>query len=99
MNSKALPIRLLAFTAGAVGATTVVPQLVIPFAAGLVDAPSRGRIVGRVMGGLLIGILAARVVAGAIGAIAGWRTVFGLAAILMVALAFALVRALPREEQ
>ncbi|HXT16387.1 MAG TPA: MFS transporter [Gemmatimonadaceae bacterium] len=92
-------VMLLAAASFAVGVTTVVPQLVIPFAAGLVDASSRGRVVGRVMGGLLIGILAARVVAGAVGAIAGWRTMFALAAGLMVALAFALARALPREAQ
>lgn len=81
----------------AVGATTIVPQLVIPFAAGLVEPSSRGRIVGRVMGGLLIGILAARVIAGAVGAVAGWRTMFALAAALMVILAFVLSRQLPTE--
>jgi predicted MFS family arabinose efflux permease len=82
----------------AIGVTTVVPQVVIPFAAGLVDASSRGRIVGRVMGGLLIGILAARVVSGAIGAVASWRVVFALAAVLMAILAVALSRVLPAEE-
>jgi predicted MFS family arabinose efflux permease len=90
---------LLAAASFAVGVTTVVPQLVIPFAAGLVDASSRGRIVGRVMGGLLIGILAARVVAGAVGAVAGWRAMFALAAALMVVLAIVLSRALPRETE
>lgn len=82
----------------AIGATTIVPQLVIPFAAGLVEPSGRGRIVGRVMGGLLIGILAARVIAGAVGAIAGWRAMFALASALMVLLAFVLSRRLPREE-
>jgi predicted MFS family arabinose efflux permease len=81
----------------AIGVTTVVPQVVIPFAAGLVDPSSRGRVVGRVMGGLLIGILAARVVSGAIGAVASWRVVFALAAILMAILAIALSRVLPTE--
>jgi predicted MFS family arabinose efflux permease len=83
----------------AIGVTTVVPQIVIPFAAGLVDTSSRGRVVGRVMGGLLIGILAARVISGAIGAVAGWRTVFALAALLMALLAIVLSRMLPSEEQ
>ena len=81
----------------AIGATTIVPQLVIPFAAGLVEPSSRGRIVGRVMGGLLIGILAARVVAGVVGAVAGWRAMFALAAGLMVILAVVLSRRLPTE--
>ncbi len=81
----------------AIGATTIVPQLVIPFAAGLVDPSVRGRTVGRVMGGLLIGILGARVIAGAVGAVAGWRAMFALAAVLMVVLALLLARLLPSE--
>jgi predicted MFS family arabinose efflux permease len=96
--SAAAPnVGLLGVASFAVGVTTVVPQLVIPFAAGLVDASSRGRVVGRVMAGLLIGILAARVVAGAVGAVAGWRAMFAIAAVLMVGLASALARALPSE--
>lgn len=95
--SAAPTIGLLELASFAIGATTVVPQLVIPFAAGLVDAANRGRIVGRVMGGLLIGILAARVVSGALGAITSWRTVFALAAALMVVLAVLLGRLLPSE--
>ncbi|HEY4303137.1 MAG TPA: MFS transporter [Gemmatimonadaceae bacterium] len=96
--SVAQNVLWLGIASFAIGATTIVPQLVIPFAAGLVEPASRGRIVGRVMGGLLIGILAARVIAGAIGAVAGWRAMFALAAGLMVVLAFVLARQLPREE-
>jgi predicted MFS family arabinose efflux permease len=91
-------IAVLTAASFAIGATTVVPQVVVPYAAGLVDASVRGRVVGRVMGGLLIGILAARVLAGAVGALAGWRAMFGIAAVLMVALAIALSRLLPVEE-
>jgi predicted MFS family arabinose efflux permease len=91
--APSLPLLVLASLA--IGITTVVPQLVIPFAAGLVSAAQRGRIVGQIMGGLLIGILAARVVAGVVGAAIGWRAMFGLAAALMLLLALALARALP----
>jgi predicted MFS family arabinose efflux permease len=49
------------------------------------------------MGGLLIGILAARVVSGFVGALVGWRAMFALAALLMVILGFVLSRQLPRE--
>jgi predicted MFS family arabinose efflux permease len=90
-------ISVLAAASFAIGVTTVVPQVVVPYAAGLVDATSRGRVIGRVMGGLLIGILAARVLAGIVGEIAGWRAMFGLAALLMLALAVALSRLLPVE--
>jgi predicted MFS family arabinose efflux permease len=87
----------LAVASFAIGATTIVPQLVIPFAAGLVEPSQRGRIVGRVMGGLLIGILAARVVAGAVGAVASLRAMFALASVLMIVLAVVLSRRLPTE--
>ena len=40
----------------AVGVTTVVPQLLLPFAAGLAPPAMRGRIVGQVVSGLLVGI-------------------------------------------
>src|SRR4051812_1125709 len=95
--ARAQNILWLGLASFAIGATTIVPQLVIPFAAGLVEPSVRGRVVGRVMGGLLIGILAARVIAGAIGAIAGWRAMFALAAALMVILAVVLGRRLPSE--
>ena len=88
---------IMAGASFAIGMTTVVPQVVVPYAAGLVDSTMRGRVVGRVMGGLLIGILAARVLAGAVGAIAGWRSMFALAALLMIALGIALSRFLPGE--
>jgi predicted MFS family arabinose efflux permease len=89
----------LAAASFAIGATTIVPQLVIPFAAGLVEPSERGRVVGHVMGGLLIGILAARVVSGAVGAVAGWRAMFAIAAVLMVILAVVLAGRLPAEEK
>jgi predicted MFS family arabinose efflux permease len=78
-----------------IGVTTIVPQLVIPYGAGLAPPAQRGRVVGHIMGGLLIGILAARVLSGALGAVAGWRAMFVLAAVLMIALAVAIVRLLP----
>ena len=85
----------MALASLAVGITTVVPQLIIPYGAGLVPAAERGRVVGHIMGGLLIGILAARVVSGVVGALAGWRAMFALAAVAMLALALTLSRLLP----
>lgn len=85
----------LALASLVIGATTIVPQLVIPFAAALTPASLRGAVVGRIMGGLLIGILAARVLAGAVGAVLGWRAMFAIAALLMLVLAAALGRLLP----
>ena len=82
----------------AVGVTTIVPQLLIPFAAGLVDPSERGKAVGTIMSGLLIGILLARTVSGWVGASIGWRAMYGLAALLMIALGLALRFLLPRSQ-
>ena len=79
-----------------IGLTTIIPQIVIPLAASLVDADRRGQIVGRVSSGLLIGILGGRVVSGVLGQHLGWRFVFALASALMVALAIAVLKWFPR---
>ncbi|WP_095983321.1 MFS transporter [Melittangium boletus] len=80
-----------------VGVTTVVPQLLVPFAAHLAPAEQRGRVVGLVMSGLLIGILLSRTVGGLLGVRFGWRAMFWIAAGLMVGLAVLLRLALPRQ--
>lgn len=82
----------------AVGVTTITPQLVVPFAAHLAGPEKRGRVVGTVMSGLLVGILLARTLSGALGAWLGWRAVYVVAAGLMIALAAMLARELPRGE-
>jgi predicted MFS family arabinose efflux permease len=69
----------------AIGVTNVVPQLIIPFAAGMTSPRLRGRVVGQVMSGLLIGILMGRVVAGVLANATGWRMVFGAASVTMLA--------------
>jgi predicted MFS family arabinose efflux permease len=69
-----------------IGFATVVPQLVLPFAALLAPPKERGRVVGTVMGGLLVGILLARTVSGWVGAGLGWRAMYWIAAGLMVLL-------------
>lgn len=79
-----------------VGLTTIAPQLVIPFAAGLSAPTTRGRAVGHVMSGLLVGVLAGRVLAGFVGQIYGWRFMFALASAVAIGLAVLLARQLPR---
>jgi predicted MFS family arabinose efflux permease len=78
-----------------VGVTTVSGQILTPFAGDLTDDGSRGRVLGIVVSGLLTGILAARILGGLIAGVAGWRTVFALAAGLMVVLAALLWRLAP----
>jgi predicted MFS family arabinose efflux permease len=88
----------LAAASLAVGVTTITPQLLVPFAAHLAGPSERGRVVGTVMSGLLIGILGARTVSGVVGEYFGWRAMYGLAAAMMVGLAVALRALLPRSE-
>lgn len=79
------------------GAATTVPQLVVPYAATLAPPARRGRIIGLVMSGLLVGIILARSVSG-FAAFLGWRTIFGTAAAVMALLALACALLLPRQE-
>ncbi|WP_207452442.1 MFS transporter [Bacillus sp. SD088] len=78
-----------------VGFTTVSPQIIVPFAAELASPYQRGKVIGSVMSGLLIGILLARAVAGFIGEIFSWRVMFGFASLLMFILTYILYRYLP----
>lgn len=79
----------------AVGALSVTAQITVAYAAFLASDADRGRIVGRVMSGLLLGILLARTAAGYLADLGGWRTPFRVAAVLMAVLAVVLWRALP----
>lgn len=90
-------IELFITAALATGLTAVVAQILVPFAAHLAVEAERGRVVGRVMTGLLLGILLARTVSGAIADVAGWRSVYWIAAGLMLVQALMLSRMLPRE--
>ncbi|WP_275554613.1 MFS transporter [Mixta sp. Marseille-Q2659] len=81
------------------GLFSVVAQLLVPLAATLAAPEKRGKVVGTVMSGLLLGILLARTVAGALAQLGGWRAVFWVASILMVLMALALWRGLPRYRQ
>ncbi len=65
----------------ALGFASVAPQLAIPYAAGLVPGAGRGKVVGTVMSGLLIGVLLSRTTSGLIGTKFSWHVVYWFAAI------------------
>lgn len=77
------------------GVFSVVPQLIIPFAAHLAAPQERGKVVGTVMSGLLIGILLSRTLAGFMDIHGGWRMVYFMASGLMVLLFWGLWKGLP----
>lgn len=80
----------------AVGVTTVAPQIIVPLAAQMAAPIERGKVIGSVMSGLFIGILLARTVSGLVGGSLGWRTMYWLAAAMMLALAIILRTFLPK---
>lgn len=81
----------------ALGVATVSPQLLVPYAATAAGPSARGRAIGTVMSGLLIGILGSRTLAGSVGARYGWRATYVLAAAILAILAVLLRLRLPQQ--
>jgi predicted MFS family arabinose efflux permease len=95
--SAAPDITVLLIAVAIAGITSVSAQILVPFAASLASEQERGRVVGTVMSGLLIGILLARTFSGLIAEVAGWRTVFVVAGVMVLGLSARLSRRLPDE--
>ncbi|KQX01694.1 MFS transporter [Massilia sp. Root418] len=79
----------------AIGLGSVAAQVLVPFAAHLSHEATRGQTVGKVVSGLLMGIMLARPVASLVADASSWHVVFGGAAVAIVALAAVLRRKLP----
>jgi predicted MFS family arabinose efflux permease len=79
----------------AIGLGSVAAQILVPFAAHLSQEATRGQTVGKVVSGLLLGIMLARPAASLIADHTSWHVVFGGAAVLMVVLATILRARLP----
>ncbi|PYD90243.1 MFS transporter [Pseudomonas syringae pv. pisi] len=80
----------------AIGLGAVVAQVLVPFAAHLAPEATRGQTVGKVVSGLLLGIMVARPVASVLAGFGGWQAVFGIAAALVLLLAVVLHFKLPQ---
>ncbi|MDM0046493.1 MFS transporter [Variovorax dokdonensis] len=78
-----------------IGLAATLAQDIVPAAATLAPAAHRGRIVGTVMTGLLLGVLLSRVVSGATAEFFGWRSMFVAAAVAVAVMGAALWRGLP----
>ena len=79
---------------GALG--TAMTQGLIAYAAASAPEHERGRVVGAAQGGVFVGLLLARVLAGGISDIGGWRAVYACSAAAMLMLAMLLRSGLPR---
>jgi predicted MFS family arabinose efflux permease len=82
-----------------VGLTAVSAQILIPFAADLSSAGEQGRTIGTMLSGVLLGILLARTVSGTVAQHLGWRTMYCLAAALVLIVAFILAVRLPHVDK
>ncbi len=81
------------------GLLAVVTQVLVAYAATLAEPAQRGRVVGVVTSGIVVGILLARTVAGGMADLAGWRAIYVLSAGLTLLMAVLLFRVLPKDEQ
>jgi predicted MFS family arabinose efflux permease len=82
-----------------VGLLAVVTQVLVAYAAHLADPSERGRIVGVVTSGIVLGILLARSVSGTLSDLFGWRSVYLVSAVVTLLVIAALSQALPRQTE
>jgi len=85
----------LAATLG-VGVACTTVQVLLPFAAHFTIEADRGRVIGSLTSGLMLGIMLARPAASFVTYYAGWRAVFGASAALMTLMAAILALGMPR---
>ncbi len=79
-----------------IGASLI--QLLIPFAAGLVAPEKKGKIVGTLMSGLMLGVMLSRPIASFLTATFSWHAVFIFSAILMLFVGVLISLYIPKQE-
>lgn len=78
-----------------IGLGSVAAQVLVPFASYLASEATRGRVVGNVMSGLLLGIMLSRPISSLVADIWGWNAIFALSAAVIIILAIVLSKVLP----
>ncbi|KKO53258.1 MFS transporter [Paenibacillus sp. DMB20] len=82
-----------------VGLLAVVTQTLVAFAATMAAPAERGRVVGMVTSGIVIGILLARSIAGILTDLAGWRSIYLVSAAVLFLMVCVLIKVLPKVER
>jgi predicted MFS family arabinose efflux permease len=80
LASRAPSFLVLQIASVLIGICSIVPQLIVPLGASLAAEHKRGEVIGSIMAGLLVGILASRSLSGAVGSFYGWRQMYLIAA-------------------
>lgn len=78
-----------------IGLGSVAAQVLVPLVSYLSSENARGRVVGNVMSGLLLGIMLARPMSSLVADMWGWNAIFALSATVIIVLAFVLSKVLP----
>jgi predicted MFS family arabinose efflux permease len=78
-----------------IGLTAVGAQLLIPLASELAHDTERGRVVGTIASGALVGILLSRTISGIVADALGWRAIYVIAAVAALVLSAVLARVIP----
>jgi predicted MFS family arabinose efflux permease len=84
---------LIAFAV--VGITTISGQFIMPLTGDLSTEENRGRNIGVVVSGIMIGILASRSIAGGLAGLLGWQGVFRVFGIAILLMALLMRRSIP----
>lgn len=92
VSNQAVPFLAASFV---IGIGSVAAQVIVPFASYLASESSRGRVVGNIMSGLLLGIMLARPLSSLVADFLGWHAVFALSAAAVFILAIVLSKVLP----
>jgi predicted MFS family arabinose efflux permease len=98
LTALAPNIHILVLSGFLLGAASIMGMLLVPMAAHLADPAERGKKIGFIMSGLLIGILLSRTLSGFVGAHFGWRSMYFIAAGIMVILWLLIYLLLPEVE-
>ncbi|MNO25268.1 Purine efflux pump PbuE [compost metagenome] len=81
-----------------IGLGSVAAQILVPYASYLAAEEHRGRVVGNVMSGLLLGIMFARPLASFVSGLWGWHAIFAISAVVIALLTILLSRVLPKRQ-
>jgi predicted MFS family arabinose efflux permease len=95
VSKQAVPFLAASFV---IGVGSVAAQVLVPFASYLASDSSRGRVVGNVMSGLVLGIMLSRPLSSLVAEFLGWHAVFALSSAAIIILAIVLLKVLPQRK-